>query len=138
MKALKTLFTLSLVTFFLSSYHVAEKDRQPVPFIVFENEAGEKITKALTETASADWKGKVKSVEFRMGDWVIEVEGMLIYSPKQGDAVVMIFKGTAGFTSVMQNIESKFDPNVGDRVILDNLKMVGQEKGYAPIVHTVK
>lgn len=73
-----------------------------------------------------------------MDDWVIEVEGMLIYSPKQGDAVVMIFKGTAGFTSVMQNIESKFDPNVGDRVILDNLKMVGQEKGYAPIVHTVK
>src|SRR5688572_3274844 len=112
MKALKTVFALSLLTFFLSSYHVAKKDRQLVPFIVFENEAGEKMTKALTETTSADWKSHVKSVEFRMGDWVIEVEGMLIYSPKQGDAVVRIFKGTAGFTSVMQNIESKFDPNI--------------------------
>ncbi|MHB1278774.1 MAG: hypothetical protein ACYC1Q_10280 [Bacteroidia bacterium] len=138
MKALKTLFALSLVTFFLSSFHVAEKDPQPVPFIVFENEAGDEITKALTETTSGDWTDRVKSIEFRMGDWVIEVEGLLVYSPREGDAVVMVFKGTAGFTSVMQNIESKFDPKAGDRVILDNLKMVGQERGYAPIVHTVK
>lgn len=68
MKALKTVFALSLLTFFLSSYHVAEKDRQPVPFIEFENEAGEKITKALTETSSADWKSKVKSVD---SGWMI-------------------------------------------------------------------
>ncbi|HCS19179.1 MAG TPA: hypothetical protein DIW47_01215 [Bacteroidetes bacterium] len=138
MKALKTLFTLSLVTFFLSSFHVAEKDPQPVPFIVFENEAGEEITKALTETMSTDWENKVKSVEFRMGDWVIEVEGILVSLPKEGDAVMMNFKGTEGFTSVMRNIESNFKPVAGDRVILDNLKMVGQERGYAPIVHTVK
>lgn len=138
MKALKTLFALSLVTFFLSSFHGTETDPQPVPFIVFENEAGENLTKALTETTSADWKNKVKSAEFRMGDWVIEVEGMYVYSPVRGDAIMMVFKENATFTRIMQKNSGSLKLTTGDRIILDNLKMVGQEKGYAPIVHTVK
>jgi len=136
MKLFSTFLIASLTLIGLGSF---TEITEPTPTLrltlVAEN--GENRVVDLKDMKSSDWKDEIALVEFRLGEELVETSGMFVYSPKEGDAFMILFKDRAGLTKAFMKAQKESNNSPGDRVIIDNLEITGTKEKLSPLIYTI-
>ena len=85
MKLFSTFLIASLTLIGLGSFTSAT-ETSPTPVLILVAENGENRVVELKDMKSSDWKDEIALVEFRLGEELVETSGIVVYSPKGGDA----------------------------------------------------
>ncbi len=107
-------------------------------YVNLVNSDGELKTKQIQGVGQLEWQDSIQSIYFQRAKTKLEVEGMVVFAPKIGDALVYNFKSTEQLGAHFRALQKKnFNFVQGDRIIFDNLRNLSDSSKIDPIYFTI-